>query len=292
MRNSSNTARTSEHERGSALIAAVALTVVFAALAILTIQLVLNSAFLQRSVIDDARLDAAFRTSFAEALYQAGNDARRVGFDAPITARYDVGTIEARFRSPSGRLDINAASPLLLRLVLDAAGAADADALAAAISDWRDGDDLRGNRGAERAEYEALGLAPPANRPFRDEAELAQVLGMTDAVLACLRGEVTVSTHAAAPDLRFATPWLREALNPGSAQRSSVIEADATAPRLPPVTLGSGDLLALDLRVVEGMATGRAVAVLVRFTGDPRDPFWIQDWRDGPGAPVCPQVIT
>ncbi|WP_417492609.1 hypothetical protein [Maricaulis sp.] len=292
MRTSRDTASAPDHERGSALIAAVALTVVFASLAILTIQLVLNSAFLERSAINDAKLDAALRTSFAEALYQASSGAGAVGYDEPITTRYEVGTIEARFRSPSGRLDINAASPLLLRLVFDAAGAADADALAAALADWRDGDDLRANRGAEGAEYEALGLAPPANRPFRDEAELAQVLGITDAVLDCIRGEVTVSTHAAAPDLRFATPWLRAALNPGSGQRSSVIEAEATVPRLPSVTFSAGDLLALDLRVVEGPATGRAIAVLIRFTGDPRDPFWIQDWQDAPGVPVCPAVTT
>tara|TARA_R110002073_G_scaffold69054_6_gene171345 strand:- start:45683 stop:46561 length:879 start_codon:yes stop_codon:yes gene_type:complete len=277
-----------DRERGSALIAAIGLTVVFASLAILIIQLVLNAAFLERSSIDDARLDAAMRTSFAEALFLAGNGAGDVAFGEPLIAHFDVGVIETRFRSPYGRLDINAASPVLLRLMLEATGAPNAEALAAAISDWRDGDDLRANQGAESAEYEALGLAPPANRPFRDEAELAQVLGMTDAVLACIRGEVTVSTHAAAPDLRFASPWLRAALNPGATARSSISAANTAAPRLPPVALGSGDLIALDLRVIEGPAMGRAVAVLVRFTGDPREPFWIQEWQDGAGAASCP----
>lgn len=55
----------------------------------------------------------------------------------------------------------------------------EADGLIDKMIDWIDEDDFRLLNGAERAEYEALGIMDaPANRPFRSVREMGRVLGM------------------------------------------------------------------------------------------------------------------
>jgi hypothetical protein len=55
-----------------------------------------------------------------------------------------------------------------------------AQALAAAIADFRDADNFRRLGGAEEADYRAAGLAwGPKNAPFDSVDELQQVFGMT-----------------------------------------------------------------------------------------------------------------
>jgi general secretion pathway protein K len=55
----------------------------------------------------------------------------------------------------------------------------EADILTDRLTDWVDDDAGRQLNGAERADYEALGiLDAPANRPFRSVDEMARVLGM------------------------------------------------------------------------------------------------------------------
>jgi general secretion pathway protein K len=66
-------------------------------------------------------------------------------------------------------------------------------ALAAAIVDFRDEDDVPGVNGAESAAYRAAGLAQgPKNAPFETVTELDQVLGMDLALLNRLRVVATV----------------------------------------------------------------------------------------------------
>lgn len=92
-------------------------------------------------------------------------------------------------------LDLNAASEdelrrLFVALTMDAG---DADRLAQAIADWRDPDDLRRGRGAEREDYLAAGAWQlPANGPFGEVQELAAVRGMTSAWLDRLRPLLSV----------------------------------------------------------------------------------------------------
>jgi type II secretory pathway component PulK len=58
----------------------------------------------------------------------------------------------------------------------------EANALIDKWTDWTDEDEFRtGFGGAERGDYEALGIAnAPANRPFRSVSEMARVLGMEE----------------------------------------------------------------------------------------------------------------
>jgi type II secretory pathway component PulK len=64
------------------------------------------------------------------------------------------------------------------------AAASRADSLSAALSGWRDTDDVISSAGAETAWYRERRLIPPRNGPFKDVAELALVRGMDSSLLA------------------------------------------------------------------------------------------------------------
>ncbi len=108
---------------------------------------------------------------------------------------------EARVRvalfDESGKLDLNLAPSELLDALLEPAIADSRQraALVAAIEDWRDSDDLVRLNGAEEAEYLAAGRDKgPANRPFRDLIELAEVLGMNERIYRSIVPSLTLSS--------------------------------------------------------------------------------------------------
>lgn len=110
---------------------------------------------------------------------------------------YSLGdaSIEIRIVDESGKVDLNGASPDLLRRLLLAVGVPDpqASSLAAAIVDYRDPDDLLTPGGAESSEYKAAGLPyGPKNQPFEAVSELQRVLGMDQRLYEALRPYVTV----------------------------------------------------------------------------------------------------
>ncbi|MGH7647954.1 MAG: general secretion pathway protein GspK [Gemmatimonadaceae bacterium] len=81
---------------------------------------------------------------------------------------------------PTGTtIDVNTADDsLLIRLFLALGNAPDqADSLAAAILDWRDGDDVARPGGAEASWYLARGLVPPRNADLADIRELVRIRG-------------------------------------------------------------------------------------------------------------------
>jgi type II secretory pathway component PulK len=86
----------------------------------------------------------------------------------------------------NSRINVNMATEQMLTTLLAEAGrpANDAEALAQAILDWIDGDDLRRAQGAEAAEYRRLGLDHlPRNGPVATLDELLHVRGMTPEIL-------------------------------------------------------------------------------------------------------------
>ncbi len=95
----------------------------------------------------------------------------------------------------SGRVDLNAAQPELLKLLLEAAGAEpdQVDDLAGAIQDWRDTDSNTQVNGAEDPDYRAAGMLYGAkDEPFSSVEELRQVLGMTPELYRALAPALTV----------------------------------------------------------------------------------------------------
>src|SRR5690606_22186526 len=116
----------------------------------------------------------------------------------------------------SGKVDLNAADVDLLSRLFVTVGVdqADATAIAAAIADWRDSDDLyQPQGGAEDPSYASAGLPWGAkDAPFDTVAEVEQVLGMTPAIYAKVAPLLTVYSGQARPDPNFAAAEVLQAL--------------------------------------------------------------------------------
>jgi type II secretory pathway component PulK len=95
------------------------------------------------------------------------------------------GKMRVRIRGEGARFNINQLLldqdrvPLKNLFILWGLSNDEADILIDRLTDWVDDDAGRQLNGAERADYEALGIMDaPANRPFRSVDEMGRVLGM------------------------------------------------------------------------------------------------------------------
>ena len=77
----------------------------------------------------------------------------------------------------AGLFNLNSPDQQALGLLLERGGRRDGAALAAALMDYADADDLTRDRGAEAREYARAGLQPPADRPLASRWEALEVLG-------------------------------------------------------------------------------------------------------------------
>ena len=256
-------------ETGSALIATLGIAAFLAALAVLVIHMMVETAHLARDQRVAIEADAAFDQAFARVLWRLRAGGTATYYADPFEIEVEGARLRATVFSPAGLIDLNHAPPQVLGPVLAKAGASDAASLAAAIMDWRDGDGLVSLRGAERPQYEALGEVGPANQAFARTDEVEHVLGMTPEVLDCLTEYGTVSSLASAPDLAVAPDWVRQAL-----LGDEVMASSASVP----VSLGSGDLIGLTLEILVGPQEGQRARILVRLTGMRDEPYWIQAW--------------
>lgn len=255
--------------RGAALISALAVALTLAGFTILILRSASEARFHTRRATESLQAEAALETVFAELLLRL--DPGHTGeipirYGEAVTVETTRGPVEAVITSPSGRVDLNTASPFLLSAIARAAGMEDADAAALgdAIADWRDGDDLTHLNGAERDDYIRAGLEGPANRPFRSVAELRGVLGMEEALFNCMMTQVTIATGSASPDLAHASPWLKAALGLNDAPVSQ-----------PPLRLVPGEIYQMDLREMDGRRFAYSMRILFRPSGDPAQPLWI-----------------
>lgn len=171
------------------------------------------------------------------------------------------------------KIDLNRADGALLTALFQAAGAGNARRLAAAILDWRDGDDTPRPLGAERDFYETAGRAGPANRPFSHVRELAYVAGMDDTLLTRVADAVTVwggprITPRGAPPLVLAA---LAALDEGARTRlvSESVPPSARLEILADVRLQNGPRFRRRavVRLLPGLARPYQIAVWERLPG-------------------------
>ncbi len=216
-------------ERGFALIAALWLLVALSAIT-LEVSLVARERRLaaantleaaQARAAADAGLEHA-RARLAAVLQRGALDPWRWP-DSLLAGETALGEGVARYRvalrDVGAALNVNRATEAELRRFFVAlrvdAGAA--DRLAQTIMDWRDPDDLRRARGAERADYLRDGAAVlPRNGPFQSVAELGSVRGMTPEILSLARPYLTplgtgqVNLNAASRPVLLALPGIGE----------------------------------------------------------------------------------
>jgi general secretion pathway protein K len=130
------------------------------------------------------------------------------------------GVVSIIARDEGAVVDLNSAGVPILQALFAGLGEPPdrALALAEAIFDYRDGDDLRKEHGAERPEYAAAGIRwTPKNAPFDSVEELGQVLGMTPKLVTKLRPYVGVHSGTAGVDASASSPDLLTLLRTGAA---------------------------------------------------------------------------
>lgn len=189
---------------------------------------------------------------------------------------FEVGgfRVKVSARPERGKVDLNFADAGLLASVFRAAGATpdQADAIAASVEDWRDGDELVRPNGAERRQYETAGRPyAPANRFFRSVGQARFVLGMTREIFDCVMGDLTVLTQAPGIEVRHASPAL---------QRELGIDPQALGPRTATLTTAElvtpGDVYEVTVELEDTTRRiRRGERIAVRITGNPEDPYWI-----------------
>jgi len=116
---------------------------------------------------------------------------------------YEIEFSDKRIRiliaDEAGKINLNKANKEQLRQLLSHILSDDklADSLSDAIIDWRDPDDFKGLKGAEKDQYAAAGLTyKPRNNPFESLEEMQMVIGMNADIYQKLAPMLTVYSTA------------------------------------------------------------------------------------------------
>lgn len=218
--------------------------------------------------------------------------------------QFDEAQVEVRLTDDSGKIDINTAKDEILASLFMRSGVEEeqAVALAAAIEDWRDPDDLETPNGAEADAYRAADLSyEPANEPFNTVSELQQVLGMSYALYEKVEPAITLYSGRADPNLAYAplealesipgiTPEVaaqiiaqRQALPPG--YQPGVDGPPLTLPDGTPIPMASGGGLTYSVESRATLPSGAhtVLEATIRLGGvnAAGRPYTILRWRDG-----------
>ena len=187
--------------------------------------------------------DGAAQLVYANLLQRTPGD-RLLADGEIIELELPGGKARVKVTDENGKVDINAAKqPLLARLLysLDVEQS-QADALADAIIDYRDENDLRHLNGAEDDDYRAAGLEWGAKDAlFTSIGELRKVLGMEDVIFAAMQPFVTIySRHRGVNPEVASLPVLIAISNDSASTLENYIDrrrqnhAEGIAPPRPP----------------------------------------------------------
>ncbi|WP_448670965.1 general secretion pathway protein GspK [Pseudoxanthomonas mexicana] len=200
--------------------------------------------------------------------------------------RFDGHDVQVRIIDETGKVDLNQADvPLLSRLMQVLGEPPDAsDALAAAIVDWRDADDLgQPVGGAEDGDYAAAGRPYGAkDAPFETIAELEQVLGMTPDLYARLEPFLTLYSGRGQPDATYAQGPVLVAMGMDATAWLAQREAAGAAGSLQLVGTGSGTYsIESRARLADGRETSLRTVVRAGASPVPGSAYTLLRWEEG-----------
>jgi type II secretory pathway component PulK len=201
--------------RGFALMAALWLLVAISAVSLELSVIARDRRLWAANTLEDARAGLAAasavehaRARLVRAIAEGGvgrtwNDVRAVmdpwhDLDLGIPDSVSIGSgvwYRARVEALGARMNVNRSSQEDLRRYFTGLGidVIQVEAAVDGIMDWRDVDEHRRNRGAERADYLKAGARElPANRDFASLAELLDVRGLTPELMDHVKRDFTV----------------------------------------------------------------------------------------------------
>ncbi len=241
----------------------------------------------------EAAADAAIHKAIFELLAPVTDMDRWQSNGREYAWSFDELPIMTRIRSETAKIDLNAAPQALLAGLFRAVGVAatEANALADAVLDWRDLDDLRSLHGAEKEDYAAAGKPHgPANRPFESIDELRDVLGISSAIFQAVSNVVTVYSYSSSVDVSVADRPVLLAL-PGATSeivdtyiesRRDALEQGRPLPAFPPLPgtgMASGGYYAIRAETIIGDNARFSREAVVRITGNISSPYAILAWN-------------
>jgi general secretion pathway protein K len=144
---------------------------------------------------------AVYQVALTDPLQRWVPDGRAYDFE------FEGAELQVSITDESGLIDLNAADTLTLSNFFVANGLPqdEADALADAILDWRDTDDLVSPNGAEDDDYDAAGYDYGAkDAPFDTVSEVQQVIGMTHELYTRVLPALTIYSGQTTPNPAFA----------------------------------------------------------------------------------------
>ncbi len=165
---------------------------------------------LTRRAVDHVKATEAAQAALAMAVYQLKqpNPLHRPWADGrPYQLIFEDVELRLRIQDESGKISLNRSTHDQLQKLFASAGVEDtrSSALADAVLDFVDGDDLVRLHGAEAADYAAGGVIhTPKNAPFVVLEELLMVYGMDYSLYQQIAPGVTPYGDHSAPDWRLA----------------------------------------------------------------------------------------
>ncbi|WP_296279629.1 type II secretion system protein GspK [Pseudoxanthomonas sp.] len=204
----------------------------------------------------------------------------------PYAWTFDGQQVQVRIVDETGKVDLNQADvPLLSRLMQALGEPADAsDALAAAIVDWRDADNLtQPVGGAEDSDYAAAEREYGAkDAPFDTVAEVEQVLGMTPDLYARLASFLTLYSGRAQPDATYAPGPVLQAMGVDAA--AWLAQRNATGVTGGPQLVGAGSgtySIESRARLADGREASVRTVVRAGASPVPGSAYTLLRWEEG-----------
>ncbi len=197
---------------------------------------------------------------------------------------YNGRTIDVSFRDEHGKVDLNTADASILDSLFLMAGLDQEEAsdFKDRLLDWRDRNELTHLNGAEASEYASVGRHyAPRNAPFETTDEISQILGVNDALMACLAPSLTVHSGRKTANALTATALTRHALQSlqqqldGNDSRPAASAQKNTVSRV------------FEISVEAGFA--RATTI-IKVTGNKETPYWLMSARPFIHSEKCPKT--
>jgi general secretion pathway protein K len=218
----------------------------------------------------------------------------------PYEFDFEGAHVSVEVTDESGKIDLNTADETMLTSLFLSVGVDldQAGALADAIQDWRDTDDLPRARGAEANEYKSAGLPYiPRNTSFQTVSEVQQVFGMNYDLYLKIEPAVTIYGSSGTPNAAFAPLealralpnmtddyarqiiQLRQSMIPGQPAAQPLLLPDGT----PIVANGGGLTYSVKSRaqLPNGVSTVLDASIRLGGVGVSGRPYTVLRWRDG-----------
>jgi general secretion pathway protein K len=198
-------------------------------------------------------------------------------FNAPVTMEIAGVAVTIKVRPEAAKIDINAADPILIEQLLLVSGAEEkySKRIADEIVDWRGHSNSVSRLSVTSSDYAMAGRAyRPPHHAFESISELALLLDGNSDLVRCLAPDVTLFTHSPDVDLPTASDRVSQAAR-------AVSPAQTTSRSILSAGIVGGAAGQPDFYEVTEEATDEAShitltrQVVLRMTGDPRQPFWI-----------------